>query len=55
MVWIIVSIMVFLIAFIVLGIDFEEGSWRLQKRQLFSLLSVIIIKIFMVGTMLITV
>lgn len=45
MVWIIVSIIVFLIAFIVLGIDFEEGTWRLQKRQLFSLLSVIIILI----------
>lgn len=45
MVWIIVSIIVFLIAFIVLGIDFEEETWRLQKRQLFSLLSVIIILI----------
>ena len=45
MVWIIVSIIVFLIAFIVLGFDFEEETWRLQKRQLFSLLSVIIILI----------
>ena len=45
MVWIIVSIIVFLIAFIVLGIDLEEETWRLQKRQLFSLLSVIIILI----------
>lgn len=45
MIWIIVSIIVFLIAFIVLGTDFVEETWRLQKRQLFSLLSVIIILI----------
>lgn len=45
MVWIIVSVIVFLIAFILLGIDWEEEVFRLQKRQLFSLLSVIIILI----------
>ena len=43
MIWIIVSVLVFLIAFILLGIDWEEEVFRLQKRQLFSLLSVIII------------
>jgi len=45
MVWIIVSVIVFIIAFIVLGCDLDEETWGLQKRQLFSLFSLIIILI----------
>ncbi len=45
MVWIIVSVIVFIIAFIVLGCDLDEETWGLHKRQLFSLLSLIIILI----------
>lgn len=45
MVWIIVSVIVFIIAFIVLGCDLDEETWGLKKRQLFSLFSLIIILI----------
>lgn len=45
MIWIIISVIVFIIAFIVLGCDLDEETWGLKKKQLFSLFSLIIILI----------
>ena len=39
MIALIIGILVFLILLIVLGIDFEEETWRFQPRMLFSLLA----------------
>ena len=39
MIALIIGILVFLILLIILGIDFEEETWRFQPRMLFSLLA----------------
>lgn len=42
MVWLIIGIIVVVIAFIILGIDFDEETWGLKTRQLLSLLGLLI-------------
>lgn len=43
MFWIIVSFILLLISFVALGIDFSAGAFKLRKRQLLSLFSLVII------------